>query len=101
MLTEQLKRLTRESTQKEKEVSTLEEVYKVLIGQSKFSEELLTELIETREKELLDIIERNKETEARIEDLKETLAQQRSLSGDLSNWAERFDLQSNDEKKLC
>lgn len=100
MLTEQLKRLTRESTQKEKEVSTLkEEVYKVLIGQSKFSEELLTELIETREKELLDIRERNKETEARIGDLKETLAQQRSLSGDLSNWAERFDLQSNDEKK--
>ena len=99
-LAEQIKRMNRETAQKEKELSTLkEEVYKVLIGQSKFSEQLLTELIETREKELAEIREKNKETEARIEDLKSTLLQQKTLNNDLTNWAERFDMQTDNEKK--
>lgn len=99
-LIEQGKKIARDMTQKEKEVSKLkEEVYKVLIGQSQFSEKLLNEIIETKEKELVDLKERHSETESRIQDLKVVLEQQRVISGDLKDWGKRFDLQDMKEKK--
>lgn len=99
-LIEQGKKIARDMTQKEKEVSKLkEEVYKIIIGQSQFSEKLISEIIETKEKELVDLKEKHKETEAKIHDLSTILEQQRTTSGDLKDWGDRFDLQDTKEKK--
>ena len=99
-LVEQLRKIGRENTQKEKEVSKLkDEVYKVIIGQSKFSEELLTELINTKQKEIDEQKEKSIEIESKIEDIRKTIDQQKVLSSDLTNWSERFEKQEMNEKK--
>ena len=99
-LVEQLRRIGRENTQKEKEVAKLkDEVYKVIIGQSKFSEELLTELINTKEKEINEQKERSLEIESKLEALRTSIDQQKVLSTDLTNWSERFEKQEMNEKK--
>ena len=99
-LSEQSRRITREKAQKEKELAKLkEEVYKVIIGQSQFSEKLLSELIETKEQEVLEFNKRNNEIESRVADLRATLTKQRQVSADLTNWADRFDIQETNEKK--
>lgn len=97
---EQSKRIGREKAQKEKELAKLkEEVYKVIIGESQFSKELLSDIIETKEKELNEMNLRDAEIESRIGDLRALLSQQRTLSGDLTDWSKKFDLQELDEKK--
>ena len=99
-LVEQLRRIGREHNQKEKELSKLkEEVYKVIIGQSKFSEKLLSELIESKEQEIKELNQKGNEIETKVEDLRETLKKQKTLCNELTDWAERFDMQELNEKK--
>ena len=97
---EQLRRIGREHTQKEKELEKLkEEVYKIIIGQSQFSEKLISELIETKEKEILELKNKSSEIDDKIENLRKTLNKQKELNEDLKDWSERFDLQDLNEKK--
>ena len=99
-LVEQSRRIGRERTQKEKELTKLkDEVYKVIIGQSNFSEKLLSELIETKEQEVNALNTKSIDIEEKLADLRATLNQQRTLSKDLNNWADRFDMQETNEKK--
>lgn len=98
--TEQLRKIGRDITQKEKELSKLkEEVCKILAGQSKFSEELITELIQNKESEIKSLAEKHTDIESRANDLKATIEQTKTLSADLNNWSERFDTQTINEKK--
>jgi len=99
-ITEQMRRLTKDLTQKERELAKLkDEVYKAIIGESQFSQSLLSELIQTKEREVLEFRKKHDEAKARAEDLRASLLIQRAACADLSNWAERFDLQDTAEKK--
>ena len=99
-ITEQMRRMTKDLTQKERELAKLkDEVYKAIIGESQFSQSLLSELIQTKEKELLELKKKYDEAEARADDLRKSLQAQRAVCSDLSNWAARFDLQETAEKK--
>ncbi len=99
-LVEQLRRNSREITQKEKEISKFkDEVYKVIIGQSKFSEELLSEIITTKEKELNEQKEKGLKIVSEIETIRIALDKQKILSNDLTDWSTRFDNQEMNEKK--
>ena len=97
---EQLKRIGREQKQKEKELEKLkEEVYKILIGQSKFSESLITELIEGKEKDILELSKKSDELNIKIENLRDVINKNKILDGGIKDWSERFDLQNLKEKK--
>ena len=97
---EQLSRLTREKNQKEKELQKLkDEVYKAIIGESQFSQSLLSELIQTKEQELAEFRKRYEDAQCRAEEIATILSAQRAVSSELEDWAVRFDMQDTMEKK--
>jgi hypothetical protein len=99
-IVEYLKKLTRERSQKEKEIQRLkDEVMKALVGESQFSHGLLSEMIQTKEMELVDLNEKHKTAQDTAEDLAMTLATRRSVCAKFNNWAERFDVQDTMDKK--
>ena len=99
-IVEHLRRLAKEIAQKEKELQKYkEEVYKVIIGESSFTQELLSELIQVKERELADLRKKCDEADARAEELRKTLRSQRAVCGSLTELSERFDLQETMEKK--
>lgn len=99
-LGEQIKRINRESAQKEKELGKLkDEVYKTIVGQSSFSQDLLSELIGKKQQEVNELRAKNENLDKRLGDIRELLAYRRKACSDLTNWADRFDLQETDEKK--
>ena len=99
-MSEQLKRMTKDISQKDKELSKLkDEVYKAIIGESLFSQSLLSDLIQTKDQELLILRKELKYAESRADDLTTLLAAQKAVATDLDNWSERFDTQDTMEKK--
>ncbi len=99
-LAEQMRRLTKEKTQMEKELQKLkEEVCKVIMGESQFSQSLLTELIQAKENELAELRRKHEEAETRVNALKASLKEQRAVCSGLNDWTARFDMQGTAEKK--
>lgn len=100
ILSEQLKRLSKEKTQLEKELHKLrDEVCKVIMGESQWSQSVLSQLIETKEQELSDIVKKQEDIESKLKELAAYLAERRANLSELNNWAERFDIQDTPAKK--
>ena len=100
ILSEQLKRISKEKTQLEKELHKLsEEVCKVIMGESQWSQSVLSKLIETKEQELSDIVKKQEEIESKLKELAAYLAERKANLSELNNWAERFDIQDTPAKK--
>lgn len=99
-LVEQLKRIGRESKQSKIELEKLKaEVCKIIIGQSRFSEELITELINDKEKQILELNNRSNDLSGKIENLRKILQTEKQLNEDWQDWSVKFDLQEMNEKK--
>ncbi len=63
ILSEQLKRISKEKTQLEKELHKLsDEVCKVIMGESQWSQSVLSKLIESKEQELSDFVKSKKKS---------------------------------------
>ena len=93
ILSEQLKRLSKEKTQLEKELHKLrDEVCKVIMGESQWSQSVLSQLIETKEQELSDIVKKQEDIEFKLKELAAYLAERKANLSELNNWAERFDI---------
>ena len=91
-ISERAKKQAREITQKEKDILKLkEEVIKVIMGASNFSQELLSELIQTREAELLELKNKYDGTQAALADIGQAIISQKSVSAELESWGSRFD----------
>lgn len=99
-LSEQLKRLEKDKTQLEKELQKLsEEVCKVIMGESQWSQAMLSKLIETKEQELSEIKKKQEELEAKISELSTYLSEKKKTCSDFKDWGEKFDLQDTATKK--
>jgi DNA invertase Pin-like site-specific DNA recombinase len=97
---EKLRKWAREVSQKEKEIQKLkDEVVKVVMGESDFSQSLLTELVQGKESELSDIRTKHSAAITARDGLAEQLAVRKCIAADLDNWSERFDMASDMEKK--
>ena len=100
ILSEQLKRLSKEKTQLEKELHKLrDEVCKVIMGESQWSQSVLSQLIETKEQDLSDIVKKQEDIEFKLKELAAYLAERKANLSELNNWAERFDIQDTPAKK--
>jgi hypothetical protein len=91
---EKLKKVVRETAQREKELAKLkEEVVKVVMGESGFSQSLLSEMIQTKETELIELRKKQGLAEQVVSDLQATLAAKKAVVEELETWSERFDAQ--------
>lgn len=100
VLSEQLKQLSKAKSQTEKELEKLsEEVCKVIMGESAWSQTMLSKLIDSKEQELLAEKSRQAELQAQVKDMETYLAERKSVYTDMDNWAERFDIQDIAAKK--
>ena len=100
MLSEQLKRISKEKTQLEKELHKLsDEVCKVMMGESQWSQSVLSKLIDSKEQELSDIVKKQEEVGIKLKELSAYLAERKANFSELNNWAERFDIQDIPAKK--
>lgn len=100
LLITQVKQLAREKAQLEKELKKLsEEVCKVIMGESQWSQTMLSNLINTKEKELAEVGKKQEEFTSKLKELSEYLAERKTLLADLDNWVERFDIQESTAKK--
>jgi hypothetical protein len=99
-VSERLKKLTREITQKGKETVKLkDEVVKTILGESQFSQSLLSELLQTKETEIAELRKRHAEAEQAAEELEAELAAQKAVTDEIDTWAERFNTQNVMDKK--
>ena len=97
---ERLKKIVRDVGQKERELKKLkDEVIKVLMGESGFTQSLLTEMITTKEAELAELAQRQTATQAAVDDLAATIRERKEMARELETWAERFDTQGTMDKK--
>ena len=99
-IADRLKRTVKEITQKEKEVTKLkDEVLKVIMGNSQFSQSLLSELIQTKEMEIVELRKKQTAAQAAADDIEKTLSSRRVVAESLDTWADRFDAQDTMSKK--
>jgi DNA invertase Pin-like site-specific DNA recombinase len=97
---ERLKKVTREIVQKEKEIQKLkDEVMKVVLGESQFSKSLLSEMIQTKEAELINIREKQEVAQAAADELSTDISERKAVCAELDGWSERFDRQNAANKK--
>lgn len=99
-LSAHLKMLTREKSVKEKEVQKLkDEVLKVIMGESQFSQSLLSEMVATKEQEMKGLQKKYDEADGKAEVLRASISARKATCEDLSDWANRFDAQDTMTKK--
>jgi len=76
------------------------ELPKVLLGQSKFSENMISELINNKENELEEIDHQLINLENDLENYKKDIDKFYELREDTNDWLERFDNADHDTKKM-
>ena len=86
--------LNREISSKEREIQKLkDEVMKAILGQGNFSQSLLSDMIQTREQELVTLKAKFAESTEELETISRELSFRRQSAEDLSNWEQKFDAQ--------
>jgi hypothetical protein len=99
-ITARTDRAEAEKTKAERELARLkEEIVKVLFGESRFSEALITEQIAKKEQEVRFLDNELTEAQNEIFLLDQELSAQTSLAEELDGWAERFDRSPMQEQK--
>ena len=97
---EQNRKAENEISQKEKELQKLkDEIVKVLMGESQFPQNVLTELIQQRERELAEYAKRCEAVEKAALDLKNQIKLSKAVQNNYKSWAERFDSLTIQEKR--
>lgn len=95
-----MKHLLNDKTKLEKELQKLhEEVCKVIMGESLWSQSMLSNAIETKEQELVQIKKKQKELEFKISEVSSYLSAKKKTCSDFEDWGEKFDLQDIAMKK--
>lgn len=70
----------------EKELHKLrDEVCKVIMGESQWSQSVLSQLIETKEQELSDIVKKQEDIEFKLKELAAYLAERKANLSELNN----------------
>lgn len=96
-----LKSIAKEIDRKESEIKKLkEEVVKALMGQSSFSKEMLSEMLQTKTKELEMLNENKIKVEDKINRKKIKQKDIKLLNNTIPNWQEEFKLVGVEEKKM-
>jgi hypothetical protein len=99
-LASQRKKLEAEISKKDFEIRKLkDEVMRVIIGESAFSQNLLDDLIKTKESEYLALHGELKTVEASVKESEAALAEKKAVVEKLANWDEVFDAQDQKGKK--
>jgi hypothetical protein len=97
---DRLKKVQAEVRQREKEIQKLkDEVVRVVMGESQFSQALLSEMIQTKESELIELRQKQEAAEQTAADLQLTIAARKAVAEEILTWAERFDQQDTTTKK--
>lgn len=97
----ELKKLQRREKETISEYEVLKkELPKVLLGKSKFSTDMISELINEREKDLENIHNQIIEMEEEMQNSKDEIIDTVSLKRDMDNWDETFDNADHDSKKM-
>lgn len=100
-LTKEINRIKTDMQKKYKEVNLLrEEVTKVLLGESKFTSELLQELINQKESELTELNKLLSQVEQKNKIAQLENNESINLSIEINNWEERYDSSSIATKKM-
>ena len=95
-----LRKIARNLEQKEKEVQRLkDEVVKVLMGESQFEHGLLTEMINTKQAEIIELGTKRIEAQSAVDATINAIAMRRSVADEIQSWHERFDTQDTMTKK--
>ncbi|MDR2046595.1 MAG: recombinase family protein [Clostridiales bacterium] len=99
-LASQRKKLEAEISKKDFEIRKLkDEVMRVIIGESAFSQNLLDDLIKTKESEYLALHNELKTVEASVKESEAAIAEKKAVTEKLVNWDEVFDGQDQKGKK--
>ena len=89
-----------EAVKKEREIVKLkDEVMKVILGESNFTQSLLAEMLRTREVELLSLMTAQEEAQNAVFEIEYEMSIQKAISKELETWVARFDSQSTGDKK--
>lgn len=98
--TVRLNKTEAELAKKEREIAKLkDEVMKALLGESTFSQDLLNEMLKTKESEFATIIQITEAAQHEILQLDQILNMQYAVAEEMKGWAERFDGQPIETKK--
>jgi len=99
-ISEQIKKIARDAGQKERELQKLkDEVLKVIMGESKFSQNILSDLIQQREKELAELAKRRESAESAEADLESQIKLRKMVRDEYKDWEQRFDTLTIQEKR--
>ena len=99
-ITVQHKKTTNEIIQKENDLQKLkDEVLKTLIGESKFSQSILSDLIQQREKELVELEKRRDMADKAAIDIDNKIRLRKTVQDEYRGWDERFDILTIQEKR--
>ncbi len=97
---EQLNKIVQKKAQKEKDLYELKEkICQIILGKMRFSEELLSELIEMKQAELNDLCVKHEETQIAVSELTSALAKHSVFTDGFESWIDRFDMQDTMGKK--
>jgi hypothetical protein len=97
---EQAKKIAKETVQKERELLKLkDEVIKVVMGESRFSESLLSDLIRQREQELVELAVKKETEEKVVADIEAQIKLRKKVRDDYTDWEARFDTLSIPERR--
>jgi chromosome segregation ATPase len=97
---EQVRKIAKEAAQKEKELAKLrDEVIKVVMGESKFDESLLSNLIRQRESELAELAAKAEAAEKVVADMEAQIKLRKKVREDYGDWEARFDTLSVPERR--
>ena len=95
-----VERLEADIVKKTREIQKLkEEVMKVIMGESTFGRDMLTEMLAAKEVELNALTEALADANNAVLDLDTEIAAQKHIAKDILTWSDRFDAASHDEKK--
>jgi len=76
-----------------------DEVLKVIMGESQFSQGILSDLIQQREKELVEFAKRRESAERAEADLESQIKLRKMVRDEYKDWEQRFDTLTIQEKR--
>ena len=95
-----LRKITASIKQAERELEKLKaEVLKVIMGESQFKEEMLTQMIESKEAELIALQEKQTLKQDELDVLTQEMQRRKTIAEGLDTWIARYDALSTMDRK--
>ncbi|MDR3216818.1 MAG: recombinase family protein [Clostridiaceae bacterium] len=97
---DKMKKAEAQAVQIEKEVKKLkDEIMKTILGESKFSQDLLNEMLANKTAEWSGATEARASAELELHAAEEEIARQKTVCAELDTWSEKFERQEQSGKK--